>query len=54
MAILDPAYAGGYLLRANTKTYPAWGRLSEALRTGRPQVGNDFEQIVDSQCHVTS
>jgi SAM-dependent methyltransferase len=30
-------YSGGFLERANRMLYPAWGKLSEALRTGAPQ-----------------
>ncbi|GGQ20134.1 methyltransferase [Streptosporangium pseudovulgare] len=32
-----PDYIGGFLYRANHMLYPAWGRLTEALTTGRPQ-----------------
>ena len=37
---LDPAkpsYIGGILEMANTRLYPFWGHLTEALRTGEPQ-----------------
>jgi hypothetical protein len=38
---LDPAkpssYIGGFLEMANTRLYPFWGDLTEALRTGDPQ-----------------
>jgi 8-O-methyltransferase len=30
-------YLGGFLTVANQVMYPAWGRLADALRTGRPQ-----------------
>jgi hypothetical protein len=30
-------YSGGFLERANRMLYPAWGKLTDALRTGRPQ-----------------
>lgn len=33
----EPAYVGGWLEMANARLYPYWGRLTEALRTGRPQ-----------------
>ncbi|MGW0520092.1 methyltransferase [Crossiella sp. NPDC003009] len=33
-----PTYVGGFLERANHKLYPAWGRFTEALRSGQPQV----------------
>ncbi|HEY9416273.1 MAG TPA: methyltransferase [Pseudonocardia sp.] len=38
---LDPAkpstYIGGFLEMANSRLYPFWGDLTEALRTGNPQ-----------------
>lgn len=37
---LDPAkptYIGGFLEMVDTHSYPLWGWLTEALRTGRPQ-----------------
>jgi hypothetical protein len=30
------SYIGGYLQMCNTRLYPAWGSLTDALRTGRP------------------
>lgn len=39
-AFLDknsPHYIGGFLEMANTRLYPFWGDLTEALRTGQPQ-----------------
>lgn len=33
----EPGYLGGWLELANTRLYPHWGRLTEALRTGQPQ-----------------
>lgn len=33
----SPAYIGGFLLMANQRLYPFWGRLSEGLRTGKAQ-----------------
>jgi hypothetical protein len=52
-AFLDrakPSYIGGMLEMANTRLYPFWGSLTEALRTGRPQNeaksgGNFFEAL---------
>ncbi|CAM3691121.1 methyltransferase [Kibdelosporangium persicum] len=41
-----PTYVGGFLHRANNNLYPAWGRLTEALRTGKPQAAGDFEQVL--------
>ena len=32
-----PSYIGGVLEMANHRLYPFWGRLTTALRTGRPQ-----------------
>lgn len=32
-----PTYIGGLLEMANERLYPMWGKLTEALRTGRPQ-----------------
>ena len=32
-----PSYIGGALEMANARTYPLWGKLTEALRTGHPQ-----------------
>lgn len=33
----EPGYIGGWLEMANARLYPFWGRLTEALQTGRPQ-----------------
>ncbi|MFV2088258.1 methyltransferase [Micromonospora sp. LOL_021] len=43
------SYVGGFLERANRNLYPAWGRLSEALRTGKPQSGSDFTEMISDQ-----
>ncbi len=47
-----PSYVGGLLEMANRRLYPFWGRLTEALRTGRPQneakEGNDLFAAVYS------
>jgi SAM-dependent methyltransferase len=32
-----PSYIGGLLEMANRRLYPAWGNLTEGLRTGQPQ-----------------
>jgi len=45
-----PSYVGGLLEMANTRLYPFWGSLTEALRTGQPQNeskqgGNLFEAV---------
>src|SRR4051794_26353584 len=45
----SPTYVGGFLSRADSVLYPAWGSFSEALRTGRPQAhrrpGNPFDEV---------
>lgn len=33
----SPGYLGGFLAMANTRLYGFWGRLTDGLRTGRPQ-----------------
>ncbi|MDX3451247.1 methyltransferase [Streptomyces sp. ME02-8801-2C] len=43
------SYVGGFLERSNRNLYPAWGRLSEGLRTGKPQSGSDFETVTQNQ-----
>ena len=45
-----PSYVGGFLEMANTRLYPFWGYLTEALKTGEPQNearhgGNPFEAL---------
>ena len=45
-----PSYVGGILEMANARLYGFWGRLTEALRTGRPQNeaaggGNPFDAL---------
>lgn len=39
-------YIGGFLLRSDRNLYPAWGKLAEALRTGKPQAVGNFDQVV--------
>jgi hypothetical protein len=44
------SYVGGLLEMANSRLYPFWGSLTDALRTGQPQNetkngGNTFEQL---------
>ncbi|WP_116198868.1 methyltransferase [Amycolatopsis circi] len=41
-------YVGGFLHRANNNLYPAWGKLTDALRTGKPQAVGDYEQVVSN------
>ncbi|MER6666870.1 methyltransferase [Amycolatopsis japonica] len=43
----EKAYIGGFLDRSNRNLYPAWGKLGEALRTGKPQSGSDFLAMID-------
>lgn len=42
------SYIGGFLERSNRNLYPAWGRLSEALRTGESQTGSHFDQVIEN------
>ncbi len=61
-AFLDPAkpsYIGGMFQMANERLYPAWGKLTEALRTGKPQgetanksADAAFDAIYDTEAHV--
>ncbi|MDQ1041655.1 hypothetical protein QFZ75_008157 [Streptomyces sp. V3I8] len=39
-------YVGGFVFRSSRNLYPAWGRLEEALRTGKQQSGSDFDAVV--------
>ncbi|WP_433440031.1 methyltransferase [Nonomuraea sp. CA-141351] len=41
-------YIGGFIERSNRNLYPAWGRLSEALRTGESQTGSHFDEVVEN------
>lgn len=42
----QPAHIGGFLRRTDTNRYPVWGRLAEALRTGKPQYEGDFQKML--------
>jgi hypothetical protein len=44
--IRGPGYAAGFLEGANHVLYPAWGGLTAALRTGRPQATGDLEEML--------
>src|SRR6185369_10002525 len=39
------SYSGGFLERANRMLYPAWGNLTEALRTGAPQAQAPYSAV---------
>lgn len=39
-----PDYVGGFLYRANHMLYPAWGRLTDALTTGKPQTAGAADE----------
>ncbi|HET8659990.1 MAG TPA: methyltransferase [Micromonosporaceae bacterium] len=41
------SYVGGFLFGADLTLYPVYGRLAEALRTGRPQADGDFEGMLN-------
>jgi hypothetical protein len=41
----EPSYIGGILELCNTRLYPFWGSLTEALQTGQPQ--NELKQGKD-------
>lgn len=41
-------YIGGFLQRSSRNLYPAWGKLGEALRTGKPQSGGDFLAMIEN------
>ncbi|MFI9388402.1 methyltransferase [Kutzneria sp. NPDC052558] len=42
----SPSYVGGFLERADRMLYPAWGRLDEMLRTGRPTSEADYLEMI--------
>ncbi|HEY4019982.1 MAG TPA: methyltransferase [Pseudonocardiaceae bacterium] len=44
----DAGYIGGFIERSNRNLYPAWGKLTEALRTGKPQAGSDFFAMIEN------
>ncbi|MFI1169773.1 methyltransferase [Streptomyces sp. NPDC020801] len=41
-----PGYVGEFLAHADRNLYPAWGRLADALRTGRPQEESAFDSMI--------
>ncbi|QMU78147.1 helix-turn-helix domain-containing protein [Streptacidiphilus sp. PB12-B1b] len=42
-----PGAVAGFLRGADLNLYPVYGRLTEALRTGRPQADGDFTGMLD-------
>jgi SAM-dependent methyltransferase len=42
-----PGFVGGFLMGAGFSIYPAYGRLAQALRTGKSQVDGAFEDLLD-------
>lgn len=42
------SYIGGFIERSNRNLYPAWGRLTDALRTGKSQSGSHFDIVVEN------
>jgi hypothetical protein len=52
----QPSYLGGMLEMANEVLYPSWGKLTEALRTGRPHneanAGQDFLAMYQDQARL--
>jgi hypothetical protein len=47
----QPTYLGGLMDLAETRLYPVWGKLTEALRTGQPQ--NEAQQVPDYYSNLT-
>jgi O-methyltransferase domain/Dimerisation domain len=41
-----PGYVGGFLFGADASLYPAYGNLAEALRSGSPQTGGEFSDLI--------
>ncbi|WP_245589456.1 acetylserotonin O-methyltransferase [Amycolatopsis balhimycina] len=48
------SYAGGFLERANRMLYPAWGNLTEALRTGAPQAQAPYSAVAANPAKLTA
>lgn len=44
--VRGPDYQGGFLEGAGHVLYPAWGGLTDALRTGAPQAVGDLEEML--------
>lgn len=49
-----PSYVGGFLERSDRVLYPAWGELTEALRTGKPRVTNAFREMLADPARLSS
>jgi SAM-dependent methyltransferase len=47
-------YSGGFLERANRMLYPAWGRLTDALRTGEPQAQAPYSAVAADPARLTA
>jgi hypothetical protein len=41
-----PSYVGGFLERADHMLYPAWGRFTALLRTGKPTAEADYMDMI--------
>jgi hypothetical protein len=48
------SYSGGFLERANRMLYPAWGSLTEALRTGEPQAQAPYSAVTANPAKLTA
>jgi 8-O-methyltransferase len=44
-----PGYVGGFLQGSDINLYPVYGRLADALRTGKPQADGDFLGLLDNE-----
>jgi SAM-dependent methyltransferase len=44
-----PDYLGGFLIGAGVGLYPAYGKLADALRTGKPQTAGTFDSMLDDE-----
>ncbi|KZB88331.1 methyltransferase [Amycolatopsis regifaucium] len=44
----EPGYIGDFLGGAKHFLYPVWGGLGDAVRTGKPQAGGDFEVMLNN------
>ncbi|MQY11628.1 N,N-dimethyltransferase OxyT [Streptomyces sp. RB5] len=44
----EKEYVGGFVERSNRNLYPAWGKLTDALRTGEQQSGSHFDVVIQN------